>query len=72
VSKVTREQLEDAVDRLEEEYRTVFRMHAFEDRSYKQIAEGLGIPMNTVGTRLFRARARLREILFGARGEVEQ
>jgi RNA polymerase sigma-70 factor (ECF subfamily) len=71
-SKVTHEQLVAAVEQLEEEYRTVFRMHAFEGRSYKQIVEAMKIPMNTVGTRLYRARGKLKEILFGGRGEVEQ
>jgi RNA polymerase sigma-70 factor (ECF subfamily) len=71
-SKVTHEQLQAAVEQLEEEYRTVFRMHAFEGRSYKQIVEAMNIPMNTVGTRLYRARGKLKEILFGGRGEVEQ
>jgi RNA polymerase sigma-70 factor (ECF subfamily) len=71
-SKVTHEQLRAAVEQLEEEYRTVFRMHAFEGRSYKEIVEAMNIPMNTVGTRLYRARAKLKEILFGGRGEVDQ
>jgi RNA polymerase sigma-70 factor (ECF subfamily) len=38
-------------------------MHALENRSYQEIAATLGIPKATVGTRLIRARRKLRELL---------
>ena len=53
-------------------YREVYRLHTFEDLSYEQIAQRLGIQRVTVGTRLNRARKKLREILvarFGLGGE---
>jgi DNA-directed RNA polymerase specialized sigma24 family protein len=56
--------------RLEPEFRQVFTLHAFERRSYKDIAAALDIPQNTVGTRLLRARKKLRVLLLGGR-EVE-
>ena len=63
-------QLRAAVDRLEPEFREVFTLHAFERRSYKDIAAALAIPQNTVGTRLLRARRKLRVLLLGGREEV--
>ncbi|HTS82373.1 MAG TPA: sigma factor-like helix-turn-helix DNA-binding protein, partial [Myxococcaceae bacterium] len=44
--------------------------HAFERRSYKEIALALSIPLNTVGTRLLRARRKLRVLLLGGPEEV--
>ena len=64
------EQLRAAVERLEPEFREVFILHAFERRSYKDIAAALAIPQNTVGTRLLRARRKLRVLLLGGREEV--
>jgi RNA polymerase sigma-70 factor (ECF subfamily) len=63
-------QLRAAVARLEPEFREVFTLHAFERRSYKDIAAALAIPQNTVGTRLLRARRKLRVLLLGGREEV--
>jgi RNA polymerase sigma-70 factor (ECF subfamily) len=54
-----------AVDRLHPNYREVFVLHALEGRAYTEVAEQMGIPKATVGTRLFRARARLKMILEG-------
>ena len=59
-----------AVEKLEPEFREVFTLHAFERRSYKDIALALDIPQNTVGTRLLRARRKLRVLLLGGREEV--
>ncbi len=50
------------------EQRAVFELFAFEGLSYEQIAARLNIPKNTVGTRVLRARRKLRE-LFGGRDE---
>jgi RNA polymerase sigma-70 factor (ECF subfamily) len=59
---VSRDQLERAVAGLPPDYRVVFELHAA-DHSYDQIATQLGIPKNTVGSRLFRARAILKGAL---------
>ena len=69
-TRIDGEQLRAAVERLEPEFRTVFVLHAFERRSYRDIAAALGIPQNTVGTRLLRARRKLRALLLGGREEV--
>jgi RNA polymerase sigma-70 factor (ECF subfamily) len=60
---ITAETLASAVASLEEEFRSVYDLHAREGLSYQQIAERLGIPSNTVGTRLIRARRKLRALL---------
>ena len=70
-AKVDGEQLRAAVDRLDPEFREAFIMHAFEHRSYKEIASALGIPLNTVGTRLLRARRKLRVLLLGGSEEED-
>ncbi len=58
-----KDRLSDAVDGLAEMYRTVFLMHDLEGYSHGEIAESLGIAEGTSKARLFRARAKLREVL---------
>jgi RNA polymerase sigma-70 factor, ECF subfamily len=55
--------LRDAVRRLDRIDREVLLLREFEEFSYAEISTVLGIPLNTVRSRLFRARAALREIL---------
>src|SRR5262249_30581808 len=57
------EDVRDALDAIEPVYREVSRLHTFEDLSYDQIAQQLGILRVTVGTRINRARKKLREVL---------
>jgi RNA polymerase sigma-70 factor, ECF subfamily len=52
-----------AVDLLPEEFRDVVRLKDMEGLSYAQIAQRLGIAPMTVGTRLFRARKKLKALL---------
>jgi len=63
--QVTPEQVKAAVAQLPEEFRAVYGLHADERKSYEEISRALGIPKATVGTRLMRARRRLKEILLG-------
>jgi RNA polymerase sigma-70 factor (ECF subfamily) len=58
--------LERAIDALPDEFRAVFVLRAVEEMSGAETAECLGIPEETVKTRLFRARARLKETLLEA------
>jgi RNA polymerase sigma-70 factor, ECF subfamily len=53
------------LEQLPAEQRKAFELFAFEGASYQEIAERLGIPKATVGTRILRARARLRQLLTG-------
>ena len=55
--------LEQRIDQLPVAFRTVFVMRQVEEMSVEETAECLGIPAATVRTRLFRARALLREAL---------
>jgi RNA polymerase sigma-70 factor (ECF subfamily) len=55
--------LERRIDDLPVAFRTVFVMRDVEDLSVQETAECLSIPAATVRTRLFRARALLREAL---------
>jgi len=62
-ARITVEDIHEALEQVEQMYRDVYRMHTFEHLSYEQIAEQLAIQRITVGTRLNRARKRLREVL---------
>ena len=57
------------VGRLEPALRQVYELFAADGLSYQQIATRLELPMNTVGTRLLRARKKLRECLSSHRKE---
>jgi RNA polymerase sigma-70 factor (ECF subfamily) len=63
--QVTPEDVKAAVARLPEEFRAVYDLHAEARKSYDEISRALGIPKATVGTRLMRARRRLKAILLG-------
>jgi RNA polymerase sigma-70 factor, ECF subfamily len=58
-----RKLLERRIDELPVAFRTVFVMREVEDMSVQETADSLSIPAATVRTRLFRARALLREAL---------
>ncbi len=57
------ELLERALGDLSEGYRVTFVLRELEGLAYEEIAELLGCSIGTVKSRLFRARAKLREIL---------
>ena len=59
-----REKLHQVVQDLPDEYRVVVLMFYFEQQSYREIAEQLGVKLGTVMSRLSRAKARLRTVLF--------
>jgi RNA polymerase sigma-70 factor (ECF subfamily) len=61
-ARVTPTQVTAALDRIGAEFRIVYELHTA-GRSYDEIARELGIAKNTVGTRLIRARRKLKEIL---------
>jgi len=70
-ASVTAEQFARAIDQLDQDFRSVYRLHA-EGRSYQDISAALGIPVVTVGTRLNRARSKLRRLLESALAAEEQ
>jgi RNA polymerase sigma-70 factor, ECF subfamily len=56
------------VHELPEELRSAFELFMFDGCSYAEIAERLRIPKMTVGTRILRARRRLKQLFLAARG----
>lgn len=63
LEREAREVLERALLALPAEQRAVFALRTFEELSYREIADALGISIGTVMSRLSRARERLRESL---------
>lgn len=55
--------LEAAIARLQDDFRSVFVLREIEDMSVEETAEALGLSPQTVKTRLFRARRKLRQDL---------
>jgi RNA polymerase sigma-70 factor (ECF subfamily) len=55
--------LRDELERLDPEHKEVVVLREFQDLSYEEIAGIVGVPVGTVRSRLFRARAELRERL---------
>jgi RNA polymerase sigma-70 factor (ECF subfamily) len=55
--------IENAIEDLPENYKTVIVMRHKEERSYEEIAEILNIPLGTVKARIFRAREMLKKKL---------
>jgi RNA polymerase sigma-70 factor (ECF subfamily) len=62
-SRITIEDIRQSLVQIEPVYRDVYVLHAFDRLSYEEIASRLSIERITVGTRLSRARKRLREVL---------
>ncbi len=63
IEKSNRETIHSAVAYLPEKYKIVITLYYFEERSYKEIGETLGIAAKTVESRLYRARHLLKEHL---------
>lgn len=62
--EIDRQQLQEALDELSAGFRVVVVMFYFEDRSYREIAAELDLPIGTVMSRLARAKSFLRSKLF--------
>lgn len=63
IEKEFRLRVRQAIAKLPPHYRAVVTLYHLQDRSYKEVAEILGLPMGTVKTHLHRARAMLRRAL---------
>jgi RNA polymerase sigma-70 factor, ECF subfamily len=63
IDKEMRELVLKALERLDNEHRTIVVLRDIEGMNYIDISETLGLEMGTVKSRLSRARAMLREIL---------
>ncbi|RMG22810.1 MAG: RNA polymerase sigma factor [Bacteroidetes bacterium] len=64
------EELEDALTELPEAQREVFVLHEFEDKSFKEMSEEMGIPLNTLLSRKRYAVLHLRKRLEGLYKEL--
>ena len=62
--------LEGALADLAPEFREAFLLREIEELSYKEIADITAVPVGTVMSRLYRARAQLRARLSGWRKET--
>jgi RNA polymerase sigma-70 factor, ECF subfamily len=65
--EIDQEQLQAALDEMPELSRLILVMFYFEERSYREIAQELALPIGTVESRLARAKARLRAKLFSSK-----
>ncbi len=54
--------IKQVIGKLEEKYRRVISLYYFDDLSYEEISKKLKIPINTVRTRLSRAKGAFRKI----------
>jgi RNA polymerase sigma-70 factor (ECF subfamily) len=68
--KEGREILEELIGRLPEAYREALRLRVLEDCSYEEIAERMKIPVNTVSTKIHKAK-KLLAVIFKERGLSE-
>ncbi|MGH9747110.1 MAG: RNA polymerase sigma factor [Candidatus Acidiferrales bacterium] len=59
----------EAIEKLDATDREVLRLREYEELSYEEIAGVLRVPVNTVRSRLFRARLALKEILVSVPGK---
>lgn len=61
--KETHEALQAAIMALPVKHRVVIELHHFQGLGYAEIATVLGLPIGTVKTHLFRAKAKLKDML---------
>lgn len=64
MSKLSAEQVAEAIDALPEEYRVVSRLFLVEDLKYHEIAEWIDCPVGTVRSRIHRGRKMLQKALW--------
>lgn len=69
ISRVSDDDLHAAIATLEPELRDVVELCYLRRKRYREVAATLGIPIGTIGTRLLRARRRLRVLLADATAE---
>lgn len=58
-----RKRIDEAMNKLSHEHRTVLVLHEFEEMEYKEIAKAMGCSIGTIMSRLFYARRRLASLL---------
>ena len=63
IKKETKKEVQDALNRLPGKYREALVLRYFLDKSYEEISEILGKPINTVGTLINRAKKKLSQVM---------
>ena len=63
IANETERALEHAINALPEQYRQIIALRLFEELSYVEIAEKLGISVGSIGPQLKRARKQLKKLL---------
>lgn len=63
IRKETSQEVDEAINRLPFKYKQVLVLRYYSDKSYEEISEILGRPVNTVGTLINRAKKKLSEEL---------
>lgn len=63
LNRELRQNIDEAIAQLPDNYREVVYLRYIEDLSYQQIAEVCGLPVSTVETRLFRGKKQLQKNL---------
>jgi RNA polymerase sigma factor (sigma-70 family) len=71
-ARAHRDEVLQALARLDPDQREVVLLHAWEGLSYEEIAAAIGVPIGTVRSRLARARQRLRQLLADEREDLRQ
>lgn len=61
--RAQRQQIEDTLESLPEKYKAILILRHFENMSYEDIAEAMGLPLGTVKTNIYRARRAFTEQL---------
>ena len=62
-AKLSKDEVRAALVEVDPDQREVFELHYLQGMSYRDVAAKMGIPQNTVASRLFRARKALRKVL---------
>jgi RNA polymerase sigma factor (sigma-70 family) len=63
IGKELKKEMDEALEKLPHKYKEVLMLRYYFDKSYEEISEILGKPVNTVGTLLNRAKKKLMEIM---------
>ncbi|TMK69172.1 MAG: sigma-70 family RNA polymerase sigma factor [Actinobacteria bacterium] len=63
LAKIERARVQAALKRLPQNMREIVVLREFEELSYQEISEVVGVPVGTVMSRLSRARAQLKALL---------
>lgn len=63
IEEEDRDQVRSALEMIPADLRSILTLRTYEDMSYEELAESLGLEVGTVRSRLFRARQMLKDIL---------